>query len=118
VRPSLAVVAGGACATLLTGCGNTTHYTYAKSIDCLNGLGTTQVSGAQVSALRLIVARTKAFDVLFLPSGQEAKNYTKKFKPPRGILHTKGNAIVYGHQVGNGPDVTADEMSKVEKCLA
>jgi hypothetical protein len=26
--------------------------------------------------------------------------------------------IVYGHQTGNGPDVSADDMDEVEKCLA
>ena len=40
-----------------------------------------------------------------------------------GVVHERhpaheGNVIVYGHQTGNGPDVSADDMDEVEKCLA
>jgi hypothetical protein len=56
--------------------------------------------------------------VLFLPSGSNAKSYAERLKIPKGILQTKGNAIVYGHQIGTGPAVSEEEVNEVEKCLA
>ncbi len=106
---------------LLAACGggNESHYTYGESVGCLKQLGKTQVMGTQRDAVRLTTDQTKAFDILFLPNGQQAKNYVKQFRVPRGILHTKGNVIVYGHQTGKvGPEVSDDEMSAVEDCLA
>jgi hypothetical protein len=106
---------------LLAACGggSESHYTYGGSAACLRKLGKTQKMGNQQNAVRLTTDKTKAFDILFLPSGQQATNYTKQFRVPRGILHTKGNVIVYGHQTGTvGPEVTDDEMSAVEDCLA
>jgi hypothetical protein len=93
------------------------QYSYPKSSDCLKGVGKTAVSGRGQTAVR-VTDGTKFFDLLFLPSGSSADAYTKRFKVPSGILHTKGNVIVYGHQTGVGPEVTTDEMDKVEKCLA
>jgi hypothetical protein len=96
-----------------------THYTYADSIGCFRGVGKTRVMGRGQNAVRITADQKKTFDILFLPSGQQAENYVKRFDVPNGILHTKGNVIVYGHQTGNnGPEVTDDEMDEVEKCLA
>jgi hypothetical protein len=110
---------GAGVVLLVAACGDEkTHYTYAKSVDCFRGIGRTQlVSGGQ-SAARITAGKTKTFDLLFLPSGSQAKAYVKRFKVPNGILDTKGNVIIYGHQTGVGPEVSADEMSEVEKCLA
>jgi len=103
---------------LAVACGeDKTHYSYAKSIGCLKGVGKAETSGRGQTVVRGTQG-TKIFDFLFLPSGASADAYTKKFKVPRGILHTQGNVIVYGHQSGVGPEVTTDEMSTVEKCLA
>jgi hypothetical protein len=111
---------GAGIVAVLAGCGDEErHYTYAQSIDCFKDVGKTQVMGSQTSAVRITADQMKAFDVLFLPSGARAKNYVKQFKVPNGILHTKGNAIVYGHQTGQGgPEVSDDDMKRVEKCLA
>jgi len=110
---------GAGLVAVLAGCGDgETHYTYGKSIGCFKQVGKTQVMGTQSNAVRITADGRKAFDVLFLPSGSQAKTYVKRFKVPNGVLHTKGNAIVYGHQTGNGPEVTGDEMERVEKCLA
>lgn len=110
----------GAGLVLILGvaCGeDKTHYSYTKSIGCLKGVGKTQTSGRGQTVVR-VTDGTKIFDLLFLPSGASAEAYTKKFKVPRGILHTQGNVIVYGHQSGVGPEVSTDEMNTVEKCLA
>jgi hypothetical protein len=101
------------------GGGSESHYTYGESIGCLKELGKTQATGKRQDVVRLTTDKTKAFDILFLPSGQQAKNYVKQFRVPRGILDTKGNVIVYGHQTGLvGPEVSDDDMSAVEDCLA
>ena len=103
---------------LAVACGeDKTQYSYSKSKDCLQGLGKTAVTGRGQTVVR-VTNGSKLFDLLFLPSGARAEAYTKRFKVPNGILHTKGNVIVYGHQTGVGPEVTTDEMDKVEKCLA
>ena len=57
--------------------------------------------GPRANAVR-VTDGTKFFDVLFLPSGASADAYAKRFNVPSGILHTQGNAIVYGHQTGGG----------------
>jgi hypothetical protein len=95
-----------------------THYSYADSSGCLKGVGKNALSGRGQTAVRITTDASKTFDLLFLPSWQQAKNYTKRFNVPTGILHTKGNVIVYGHQTGNGPAVTTEDMDQVEKCLA
>jgi hypothetical protein len=103
---------------LAVACGeDKTQYSYPKSSECLKGVGKTAATGRGQTAVR-VTAGTKFFDLLFLPSGASADAYTKRFKVPNGILHTQGNVIVYGHQTGVGPEVTTDEMDKVEKCLA
>ena len=103
---------------LAVACGeDKTQYSYSKSSDCLKGVGKTAVNGRGQTVVR-VTDGTKIFDLLFLPSGARAEAYTKRFKVPSGILHTKGNVIVYGHHTGVGPEVTTDEMDKVEKCLA
>ena len=103
---------------LAVACGeDKTQYSYSKSSDCLKGVGKTAVTGRGQTVVR-VTDGTKIFDLLFLPSGARAEAYTKRFKVPSGILHTKGNVIVYGHHTGVGPEVTTDEMDKVEKCLA
>ena len=113
------LVLGAGVAVALAGCGgNETHYTYGKSIDCFKDVGKTQVLGTENNAVRISGDGGKAYDVLFLPSGSQAKSYVKKFKIPNGVLRTKGNAIVYGHQIGTGPAVSEDEVKEVEKCLA
>jgi hypothetical protein len=110
---------GAGLVLLAVGCGeDKTHYTYSKSIGCFRGVGETQVTGRGQTAVRITADQKKTFDILFLPSGQQAKNYVKRFDVPNGILHTKGNVIVYGHQTGNGPEVSDDEMDEVEQCLA
>ena len=103
---------------LAVACGeDKAHYSYAKSIGCLKGVGKTQTSGRGQTVVR-VTDGTKIFDLLFLPGGASAKAYTDRFKVRRGILHTKGNVIVYGHQTGVGPEVSTDEMDTVEQCLA
>jgi hypothetical protein len=112
------VFVGLGIVVLAVACGeDKTHYSYPKSSDCLQGVGKTTVTGRGQTVVR-VTDGTKIFDLLFLPSGARAKAYTKRFKVPRGILHTKGNVIVYGHQTGAGPEVTTDEMDTVEKCVA
>jgi len=103
---------------LAVACGeDKAQYSYSKSSDCLKSVGKAAITGRGQTAVRLTDG-TKFFDLLFLPSGARAEAYTKRFKVPSGILHTKRNVIVYGHQTGVGPEVTTDEMDKVEKCLA
>ena len=51
-------------------------------------------------------------------AARKAKSYVKQLDVKTGVLHTKGNAIVYGHQIGTGPAVSEDEVKEVEKCLA
>jgi hypothetical protein len=110
---------GAGLVLLVVACGeDKAHYTYAKSIGCFKGVGKTRAVGRGQSAVRITVGQKKTFDILFLPSGSQAKTYVKQFNVPNGILHTKGNVIVYGHQTGNGPQVSADDMDEVEKCLA
>jgi hypothetical protein len=110
---------GAGLVLLAVACGEEkAHYTYPKSIGCFKGVGTTQVMGRGQTAVRITAGQEKTFDILFLPSGQQAKNYVKRFDVPNGILHTKGNVIVYGHQTGKGPEVSDDEMNEVEQCLA
>ena len=103
---------------LAVACGESnTKYSYSKSSDCLKSVGQTAVTGRGQTVVRVTNGQ-KIYDLLFLPSGARAEAYTKRFKVPSGILHTKGNVIVYGHHSGVGPEVTTDEMDKVEKCLA
>ena len=103
---------------LAVACGeDKAQYSYAKSSDCLKGVGKTAVTGRGQTVVR-VTDGMKIFDLLFLPSGARAEAYTKRFKVPNGILHTKGNVIVYGHHTGVGPEVSNDEMDRVEKCLA
>jgi hypothetical protein len=103
---------------LAAACGEEkSEFSYSQSRDCLQGIGKTTVSGRGQTVVR-VTSGTKIYDLLFLPSGARAEAYTKRFKVPSGILHTKGNVIVYGHHTGVGPEVTTDEMDKVEKCLA
>jgi hypothetical protein len=104
---------------LAVACGeDKAQYSYADSIGCLKGVGKTETSGRGQTAVRVTTDDSKTFDLLFLPSGQPAKNYAKRLNVTNGILHTKGNVIVYGHQTGNGPDVSDDDMDEVEKCVA
>ncbi len=111
-------VGAGLVLLLAVACGeDKAHYSYADSIGCLKGVGKAETSGRGQTAVRVTTDDSKTFDLLFLPSGQQAKNYTKRFDVPTGILHTKGNVIVYGHQTGNGGDVSTDDMDEVEKCL-
>ncbi|HEY3051538.1 MAG TPA: hypothetical protein VGJ40_07415 [Gaiellaceae bacterium] len=110
---------GAGLVLLAVACGEEkTHYTYAKSISCFKDVGKTRIMGRGQNAVRITAGQTKTFDILFLPSGAQAKAYTKQFNVPNGILRTKGNVIVYGHQTGTGPQVSGDEMDEVEKCLA
>ena len=104
---------------LAVACGeDKAQYSYTDSIGCLKGVGKTESSGRGQTAVRVTTNDSKTFDLLFLPSGQPAKNYAKRLNVTNGILHTKGNVIVYGHQTGNGADVTGDDMDEVENCLA
>ena len=68
--------------------------------------------------MRISADGGKTYDVLFLPSGSKAKSYVKQLDVKTGVLQTKGNAIVYGHQTGTGSAVTEDEVKEVEECLA
>jgi hypothetical protein len=110
----------GMClAVTAAGCGGgNTKFTYAKSSDCFNDIGKTRVVGTDDRAVRISADGGKTFDVLFLPSGSQAKNYAKRLDVKTGVLKTKGNAIVYGHQTGTGPAVEEDDVKQVEKCLA
>jgi len=112
------VLLGTGIAVVLTGCGGKSHYTYAKSSDCFKTIGKTQVLGTATEAVRITGDGGKTFDVLFLPSGSKAKTYAKQLDVKTGVLKTKGNAIVYGHQTGTGPEVEEADMKEVEKCLA
>ena len=113
---------GAGVVLLATACGGNekTQYSYSKSVDCFRGVGKTQLVGRGQAAARITAGDTKSFEILFLPSGAQAEAYTKQFHPPNGMLDTKGNVIIYGHRIGAGvgPDVSADEMDEVEKCLA
>jgi hypothetical protein len=113
------LLGAGVVLLLAVACGeDKAQYSYADSIGCLKGVGKTESSGRGQTAVRVTTDDSKTFDLLFLPSGQPAKNYAKRLNVTNGILHTKGNVIVYGHQTGNGPDVSADDMDEVEQCLA
>jgi hypothetical protein len=113
------LLGAGLVVLLAVACGeDKTHYSYADSVGCLKGVGKTETSGRGQTSVRVTTDDSKTFDLLFLPSGQPAKNYTERFNVTTGILHTKGNVIVYGHQTGDGPDVSVDDMDEVEKCLA
>jgi hypothetical protein len=115
----IGLLLGAGLVLLAVACGEEkTQYSYAKSVGCLKDVGETRLVGRGQTAARITTDQTKTFDLLFLPSGQPAKNYAKRLNVTNGILHTKGNVIVYGHQTGNGPDVSADDMDEVEKCLA
>jgi len=106
---------------LLSGCGGgSAHYSYAKSADCFKDIGKTRTVGAATAgqAVRIRADGGKTYDVLFLPSGSQAKNYAKRLDVKTGVLKTKGNAIVYGHQTGTGPAVEEQDVKEVEKCLA
>jgi hypothetical protein len=111
---------GASLILLVVACGGEkkTHYTYAGSVGCFKGIGITQLIGKGQNAVRITSGPSKTFDILFLPSGAQAEAYTKRFKVPNGILHTKGNVIVYGHQTGPGQEVSSDDMDRVEECLA
>jgi len=113
---------GAGLLLLVVACGGKekTQYSYAKAVDCFRGLGKTQklVNKGQTAAH--IETKTKAFEILFLPSGAQASAYAKQLKAPSGRLATKGNVIIFGHRNSSsiGPDVSADEMNKVKDCLA
>jgi hypothetical protein len=110
-------VLGAGLVVTLAGCGGgESHYTYANSSDCFKDIGKTRVVGTD--AVRISADGGKTYDVLFLPSGSKAKSYVKQLDVKTGVLQTKGNAIVYGHQTGTGPAVTEDDVKAVEKCLA
>ncbi len=112
------LLGAGVVLLLAVACGeDKTQYSYTKSVGCLKGVGKTETSGRGQTAVRVTTNDSKTFDLLFLPNGQPAKNYAKRLNVTNGILHTKGNVIVYGHQTGNGPDVTTDDMDEVENCL-
>jgi hypothetical protein len=113
------VLLGAGLAVVLTGCGDEkAQFTYAASSDCFKDIGKTQVMGTDTSAVRISADGGKTYDVLFLPSGSDAKRYAKQLDVKTGVLETKGNAIVYGHQTGTGPAVEEDDVKAVEKCLA
>ena len=99
------LVLGAGVAVTLAGCGgDESHYTYANSSDCFKDIGKTQVVGTETNAVRISADGGKTYDVLFLPSGSKAKSYVKQLDVKTGVLQTKGNAIVYGHQTGKqGP---------------
>lgn len=110
---------GAGIVVVLTGCGDDkTHYTYASSSGCFKDIGKTQVMGTDTSAVRISADGGKTYDVLFLPSGSDAKSYAKQLDVKTGVLQTKGNAIVYGHQTGTGPAVQEQDVKEVENCLA
>ena len=112
---------GAGIAVVLTGCGDEkTHYTYGASSDCFKNIGKTQTVGDATAgqAVRISADGGKTYDIFFLPSGSQAKSYAERLDVKTGILKTKGNAIVYGHQTGTGPAVEEDDVKQVEKCLA
>ena len=111
---------GAGVVVVLAGCGgeDKTQYTYASSSECFKDIGKTQVMGKTTNAVRISADDGKTYDVLFLPSGAKAKSYVKELDVKTGVLETKGNAIVYGHQTGTGPAVEKDDLKRVEKCLA
>jgi hypothetical protein len=116
------VLIGAGIVAALAGCGDEeAHYTYSNSSDCFKDVGKTQVMGTGSTsgqAVRISADAGKTYDVLFLPSGSEAKSYVKQLDVKTGVLHTKGNAIVYGHQTGTGAAVEEEDLEQVEKCLA
>ena len=111
---------GAGLVVVLAACGEdkAAHYTLASSSACFKDIGKTQVMGKATNAVRISADGGKTYDVLFLPSGSKAKSYVKQLDVKTGILETKGNAIVYGHQTGTGPAVEKDDVKQVEKCLA
>jgi hypothetical protein len=115
-------VLGAGLVLVVSACGGgekNTHYTYANSVGCFKGLGLTQVMDRKNNAVRITSGQSKIFDVLFLPSGAQAEAYTKRFNVPgSGILRAKGNVMVYGHLLGPGPDISDDDIDRVEECLA
>ena len=115
------VLLGAGILVVLAGCGDEkTHYTYGASSECFKTIGKTQTVGAATAgqAARISADGGKTYDVLFLPSGSQAKSYAKRLDVKTGVLKTQGNAIVYGHQTGTGPAVEEDDVKQVEKCLA
>jgi hypothetical protein len=113
------VLLGAGIVLVLTACGDDeARYTYGNSSDCFKQIGKTQVMGSATNAVRISAEGGKTYDVLFLPSGAKAKSYVKQLDVKTGVLETKGNAIVYGHQTGTGPAVEEDDVKQVEKCLA
>ena len=117
------ILIGAGIAVALAGCGDEeAHYTYSNSAGCFKDVGKTQVVGNDSAsagqAVRISADGGKTYDVLFLPSGSKAKSYVKQLDVKTGVLHTKGNAIVYGHQTGTGPAVEEEDLEQVEKCLA
>jgi hypothetical protein len=110
---------GAGLVVVLAGCGeDNAHYTLASSSGCFKDIGKMQVMGRAPNAVRISADGGKTYDVLFLPSGSKAKSYVKQLDVKTGILETKGNAIVYGHQTGTGAAVEKDDVKQVEKCLA
>ena len=113
---------GAGLAVTISGCGGggDTHYTYANSVGCFKDIGKTQTMGDSTTgqAVRISADGGKTYDVFFLPSGSNAKTYAKRLDVKTGVLKTKGNALVYGHQTGTGPAVEEDDVKAVEKCLA
>jgi hypothetical protein len=113
---------GAGVILLVTACGGkeNTHFTFAKSADCLRGIGKTRLVGGKGQTAAHVSTGGKVYELLFLPSGAQAAAYTKKFRAPNGRLGTKGNVIIYGHRTGGsvGPDVSSDDLNKVKDCLA
>ncbi len=113
---------GAGVLLLVAACGGeeNTHFTYAKSVDCFRGVGKAKLLGGKGRTAARITTDDRTFELLFLPSGAQAKAYVKQFKAPNGRLATKGNVIIFGHRTGAsvGPDVSSDEINEVEKCLA
>ena len=114
---------------MLAGCGGEAkHYTLAKSRACLDRVGagapagpknmyvSPEIASGGVSAVML--DRSKMVEVLFMSSPKGARAYVDRGWPP-GVVHTKANAIVWGQQTAvGGPQVSDDELAKVEDCLA
>jgi hypothetical protein len=113
---------GAGVLLLVAACGGEkkTHFSYAKSADCLRGIGKTQLVGGKGQTAARISTDDKVYELLFLPSGAQAEAYTKQFTAPNGRLGTDGNVIIFGHRTnaGVGPDVSSDELNEVKKCLA
>ena len=115
------ILIGAGIVVVLAGCGDgKTHYTYENSSACFKKIGNTRVVGVTTSgrAVRISDDGGKTYDVLFLPSGSKAKSYAKQLDVTTGVLKTKGNAIVYGHQTGTGSAVVENDLKQVENCLA